>query len=230
MPRNVSCRSCRAFTLLEMMVALAIFAVIGVMSSRILAGVVELSDVVASRGEALGELQRAIAIVERDIEQGTRRSVRDGWGNAIHAIVAGDEYLLELTRLGWQNPLAEPRSELQRVAYALRDDALLRLYWPVLDRAPETEPVIQVLLTGLEGASFVLHDSGGEEHRHWPQPPRRDGELGHVAAIALELDSATFGRIERLWMLPGLAGELNYRPRVGAPGDEAPAGTPERKS
>lgn len=219
----------RAFTLLEMVVALAIFAVIGVMSSRILAGVVELSDVVRDRGEALSELQRAVAIVERDIEQGTRRSVRDGWGDTVEAIVAGDQFLLELTRLGWQNPLAEPRSELQRVAYAMRDDMLLRVYWPVLDRAPETEPVTQILLTGLDGASFVVYDSGGEEHRHWPQPPRRDDEPAHAAAIALELDSTTFGRIERLWMLPAQASGLSYRPRLGAPGDEAPAGTPERE-
>lgn len=221
---------CRAFTLLEMMVALAIFAVIGVMSSRILAGVVELSDVVGSRGEALAELQRAIAIVERDIEQGTRRSVRDSWGDSVQAIVAGDQFLLELTRVGWQNPLAEPRSELQRVAYAMRDDMLLRVYWPVLDRAPETEPVTQILLTGLEGAGFVLHDSRGAQHRHWPMPPRRDGEPEHVAAIALELDSATFGRIERLWLLPAQASDLSYRPRLGAPGDEEPGSAQERES
>ena len=228
MPRRAS-RSC-AFTLLEMLVALAVFAVIGVMASRILAGMVDLAAVVGSRGEALAELQRAVAIVERDIEQAARRAVRDEWGDTGDAIGIDGDHLLELTRRGWQNPLAEPRSELQRIAYALREGALLRVYWPVLDRAPDTEPMTQMLLAGVADARFVIHDSGGDEHQRWPRAATGDDDERHVEAIALQLDSTTFGRIERLWLLPPPAGDPSPREQAEQPDDDAPPPTPERDS
>ena len=70
----------RGFTLLEILIALAVFAIIGVLSSRILTGMIDLSESTRAHGDALAELQRAMFIVERDMEQSTHRSVRDEHG------------------------------------------------------------------------------------------------------------------------------------------------------
>ena len=125
----------RAFTLIEILVALAVFAIIGVLSSRILLGMVDVSSATADHAATLAELQRAVSVVERDVQQLVRRSVRDEHGDPRDAVAVNDEALLELTRRGWQNPLGAPRAELQRVAYVLRDEKLIRLFWPILDRA-----------------------------------------------------------------------------------------------
>ncbi len=199
------------FTLLEMLVALMVFAVIGVMSSRILAGLVDVSEVTRFRSDELADVQRAMYIIERDIEQLTRRTVRDESGQPLLAVTMGEARLLELTRLGWQNPLGAPRSELQRVAYMLEDGRLMRLFWPVLDRATDTQPVTQELLRGVLEAAFTARDDGDKEYRIWPTPAAGDSEERHLNAVQLRLHLETYGRIERLWLVPPGAGFLNRR-------------------
>ena len=189
----------RAFTLLEMLVALAVFAAIGVMSSRILSGMVDLAENTRVRGDAFSDLQRAMAIVQRDVEQLAHRSVRDEHGDPLAPAVVGSDALLELTRLGWQNPLAAARSEMQRVAYVVEEDRLVRLFWQVLDRAPTSEPVAQTLLGNIGDVEFVAHDNTGETHRFWPQ---MNDDAAGLAAIALSLETTNYGRIERLWLVP----------------------------
>lgn len=191
------------FTLIEIVVALAVFAVIGVLASRILTSMIDVNEGTRSRGDALFEVQRAMSLIERDIEQLTDRTIRDVLGDRLPAVVLGDNTLIEFTRLGWQNPLGEPRSEAQRVAYAFRDDTLLRLFWPVLDRAPGTEPLSQTLLTGVQSVEFIAHDYEGDDHRFWPRAADVDPANGPLlAAIEMRLDVKPYGRIERLWVLP----------------------------
>ena len=196
----------RAFTLLEVLVALAVFAAIGVMSSRILSGMVDVAETMHSRSDSFADLQRALFIVQRDVEQLVHRSVRDELGDARAAASVGDGSLLEITRLGWQNPLAAARSELQRVAYVFEDGRLIRLFWDVLDRAPSSEPVAQALLAEVDEAEFVAYDDRGQEHRFWPRSSIDTKQ--QLAAIGLRLDTATYGRIERLLLVPAPATDL----------------------
>ena len=131
----------------------------------------DLSDTVRERADRLAELQRAMFIVGRDIEQLTRRPVRDAFGDPTAAVVIGDSPMIEFTRRGWQNPLHSPRTELQRVAYTVEEGTLIRLFWPVLDRGPNTEPIAQELLTGVQEVAFLAHDGTGEEYSYWPLDP-----------------------------------------------------------
>ena len=192
------------FTLMEMMTALAVFGVIGLMATQILSGTIRLGETTRDRGEALTDVQRAMDIIGRDIMQLTRRTVQDELGEATEPVVVAGTSLMELTRLGWQNPLGRPRSELQRVAYVHRDDTLIRLFWPVLDRAPGSAPIAQVLLTGVAEASFAVHDDQGERHGFWPLVAAEDETAPELAAVAMALRLTRYGHIERLWpVVPG---------------------------
>lgn len=188
------------FTLLEMLVALAVFAVIGVLASRILTGMVDVNEGTRDRGGALFAAQRAMSLIGRDVQQLTHRSVRDELGRTEAAVAIGGQALLEFTRLGWRNPLADPRAETQRVAYLHEDQSLLRLFWPVLDRAPGTEPVIQVLLTGVDEVEFVAHDDQGSQHRFWPASADPEDRTA-LAAVEMRLSVEPYGRLERLWLV-----------------------------
>ena len=214
----------RGFTLLEMLIALGVFAIIGVMSSQILGGIVDLSQTVRDRGDRLAELQRAMFIMGRDMEQLTRRWVRDEQGDPTAAITIGGAALIEFTRRGWQNPLGLPRSELQRIAYRLEEDRLVRVFWPVLDRGPGTEPIAQVLLVGVEQAAFVAYDDDNEEHGYWPLDLPTGEESAVLAAIHLRLAHDTYGQLERLWQVaPPSDFLLEAAPAGGLPGsDEEP--------
>ena len=195
-------RTHRAFTLLEMLIALGVFAIIGVLSSRILLGMVDVSSATADHSATLAELQRAVSVVERDVEQLVRRSVRDEHGDPRDAVAVDDQALLELTRRGWQNPLGAPRAELQRVAYVLRNEKLIRLFWPILDRAGDTEPIVQVLLGDVEDVDFLAHDDKDSDHRQWPLQRSDKNEGVYLAGIEMQLKHKTFGRIKRLMLVP----------------------------
>lgn len=193
----------RGFTLLEMLVALAVFGVVGVMAARILAGMVEVGDFTRERGAALADIQRAFGIIARDVEQLTFRSVRDDLGDSLPACTVGTgATLAEFTRAGWQNPLGYARSELQRVAYTHEGEELVRTFWPVLDRSPATRPVRQILLTGVSQAQFVALDAGGEEHGFWPSTSEQGEQGGAPAALELRLRFERRGAVERLWVTP----------------------------
>lgn len=193
----------RGFTLIEMLVVFAVFAAIGVISSRIVSSVIDNQRVVAERGQRLIEVQRAMQIIQRDLMQLARRPVRDQLGDPLEPILIGADGLIEFSRLGWRNPLARRRAEAQRVAYVTEDGDLYRAYWQVLDRTPETEPVLQSLLSEVEQIEFFALDAGGNEHSFWPRAGSPDGDPAtRLAAVVVRMDVAPFGTVERLWPVP----------------------------
>ena len=212
------------FTLMEVLVALAVFAVIGVLATQILRQMTDFGGHAVERGGLLTDAQRAVSIMRRDIEQLVYRPVRDVFGDAGVAVTVGaGEHLLEFTRLGWRNPLGERRSDLQRVAYAWDGNELHRLFWRVLDRAPGSEPSSQLLLSGVSEMTFTAFDSTGDEHDVWPPTARNpdDPEL-HLAALRLRIATEDFDAM-RLWTTPQAVEFLDSRsedPLAGGEGDQ----------
>lgn len=192
----------RGFTLIELMIAIGIFAVVGVLSSQMLNNIIRQQEIIEERGVRLSDMQRGMNILQRDIAQLTNRPIRDEFGDPRPAIIIDDELPLEFTRQGWRNPLGQVRSELQRIAYELREDKLYRYYWTVLDRAPDSEPLEQVLMEGVLDAEFTGLDGNGDR---WPQPGWNPADPGQrLAAISVRLDVEPYGEITRLWEVPDI--------------------------
>jgi general secretion pathway protein J len=203
------------FTLLEMMVALAIFAVIGVMAHQLLFQMIQSHAHAEERGLRLADVQRAMQIIQRDVMQIVDRPVRDELGDGTPGLSVGSEQMLELTRQGWRNPLQLPRSDLQRVAYRFDGDTLYRYYWPVLDRAEISEPIRQALLTDVRAAEVSVIDVSGNVHSHWPLLAELAADPDAApAAISLRIDVAPFGELLRVWDIPA--------PFAPQPGGAAP--------
>lgn len=190
----------RGFTLIEVLIVLGIFAIIGLIGARLVERVIANNETLAERGSRLLEVQRAMQILQRDVLQLSGRGVRDALGDPVEPLLIGADGMIEFTRFGWRNPLGRPRSELQRVGYVLQDDVLYRAYWMVLDRAPDSEPQLQRMLAGVEQIEFSALDASGNEHSFWPPAGdyRNDPNL-QLAGIVLHLDAPPFGVIERVW-------------------------------
>jgi len=166
----------QGFTLLEVMIAISITALIGIASTNLLSNIIETKKITDIRSEQLTTLQRFNQFVSRDVEQIFNRSIRDEYGDTQPAItIDGADYLAEWTRLGWRNsPVTDdPRAIIQRVAFQLFDideeeceqaklrlqeignlepdgSCLIRYFWPVLDRSGDTEARTQIILDLVE--------------------------------------------------------------------------------
>ncbi|MBK7543838.1 MAG: type II secretion system minor pseudopilin GspJ [Candidatus Competibacteraceae bacterium] len=211
----------RGFTLLELLVALAVFAIMATAAYSGLRNVLVTRSVVETQSRRLALVQLAVFRLEQDIEQAVPRAIRDEYGEPQAALLggelAGDR--LTLTRAGWDNPLGQPRAGLQRVAYRLRDGRLWRLYWDVLDRGGLGEPRETLLLERVR--EFRVRFLKGKEWQNdWPSTASDGGGGGHGGGIGAEnaarknldalpraveisLTLEDWGEISRLLPLPG---------------------------
>ena len=191
------------FTLIEVLVALAVFGVLSVMAYMALGQTLSNADMLGERMERLEAIQRAIRFLDSDLMQAAPRPVRgllgDGYEPAIRSSFAS-EYALEVTHGGWTNPAGLPRGTLQRSAYRIEDGELIRYHWRVLDRTINNEPIETVLLDGVE--SIVGRDltSDGDGSAQWPPAtvPGPGGFRLRPRGVEIVLTLTDEGEIRRL--------------------------------
>jgi general secretion pathway protein J len=184
------------FTLLELTVAVAVFAVLSLMAYGGLRTVLDAQQQAAKVGARLAALQMTVRLVEADLAQLVPRGVRDAFGDPEPALAARGAGLL-LTRGGWRNPLGRPRSALLRVEYRLEDTRLLRAAWPVLDRVQASTPHREVLLDDVEALGLRFLGADGQWLEGWP-PPSGEGAGALPRAVELTLRLGDWGIIRRL--------------------------------
>ena len=102
------------FTLFEMVVAVAIFAVMGVIALTGLNHMTRNGQELARANDRLADLQFAVVYFSRDWMQVSARRIRDQYGDE-QPSVRLDEDSISFTRNGLDNLLQLPRSSLQRV-------------------------------------------------------------------------------------------------------------------
>lgn len=202
----------RGFTLLEVLVAVAIFAILAALAFGGWISVMQQYDATHSMQTRLQEIRRAVMLLERDLFQIENRRVREAFqGDFLPALRGGVNDLLpiEFTRGGWRNPARVARSNLQRVAWQWEDGKLYRLYWQVLDQAQDSEPVRLEVLGEVEEFGLRFLDANGAWHEQWPPidslspsagPLDQEGRLPIAIEFIIELEDA--GRIRRLVELP----------------------------
>ncbi len=192
------------FTLLELLLALGVFAILGVLATITLTSVLSSDKAADARSTQLAAMQRAQLFLRRDIEQIVPRPVRDEL-DALQPAVVGGVAGLEFTRAGWRNPLPDKhlRSELQRVSYAVEDAKLVRRYWHVLDRAQDSLSVESAVLSEVEDFTLRYFDPREKQWLNdWP-PVDPDRQQDLPAVIELTVITKAFGEIRRLIGLVG---------------------------
>lgn len=177
----------RGFTLLEMIVVLAIFSVMAVMAYGGLSSVLTARERVLQSLERTTELQKAYVRLRNDLQQLRARPARDGYGEPQPALHVLGDGAVEFTRSGWRNPLGQPRSVLQRVAYRLdADQRLIRASWRVLDRAQDSVASEVVMLEKVEDIRWRFLDRQEWQDR-WPGPDASGKAVLESVPRAVEL-------------------------------------------
>lgn len=158
------------FTLIEVLVAMAIFAVLSALAYMTLGQTLSNSDMLTERMDRLQAIQRTMGYLSTDLMQATPRSIRADLGQQLPALRSsfGDEFAVQLTHNGWPNSSGVPRSTQQRTAYRIEDEELIRYHWNVLDRTVNNVPVATVLLDDIESLTFRFLQQNGEWVDQWP--------------------------------------------------------------
>jgi general secretion pathway protein J len=195
------------FTLIEILVAMAIFTIIGLASTGVLNSVINSDQLSSQRFAKLEELQRAMLTIERDILQIVPREVRVN-GELVSAVTSGGEDVFDsdadglgFVRIGWHNPqMLLPRSTLQAVGYRLQEQQLQRLYGNYVDNAIGYEPKVKILMSDIEDfrVSFLTAPGQLEKPDEWADDYSR---ATLPIAISITIVSKTFGEIRREFML-----------------------------
>lgn len=192
------------FTLVELLVALAIFAIIAGFAYRGLDAMLQSRVALERESRKWRDASVFVGRIERDLSAVLLRPVKAESGTLLAAVSSaitstGSADGLALTRSGspiQQNALAAP----QRVAYRLRDGAIERLSWNGLDAAPREEPTAVAVLKPVSALSFRFLDPNGEWRAAWGLPGNASEPL--PAAVEVTLQLASGESIVRLVDLP----------------------------
>ena len=161
----------RGFTLLEMLVALAIFAIVGAIAYTGLDRAIAIRShlkTVRTRWEARGLAYYRMA---NDLSQVRGRPVRDGAGTLVPAFIVrrlGRRVQLSFTTAGAAPFSSGPKSNLRRVEYTVEHGKWIWRRWAVLDRAPNEHRAREVLLAGVRSFRVDLMTANGLYVRTWP--------------------------------------------------------------
>lgn len=199
----------RGFTLLEVLLAMAITGLVAVMAYTGLSAAMSAASRHGEMVQRLGELQSGVNWVVRDLRQSVDRPILDGRGDLQPAIIGTElhDQLLELTHTGWDNPRGQRRSALQRVRYRLDPDGnLWRDHWLMADRLDDEEGlqetrllsgVVQFKLQFLDGKAGDAAQStlGGEWVDSWPVTK---GDTVMPLAVQFDLELEGIGIVHRV--------------------------------
>lgn len=198
----------QGFTLLELLVAVVIFAIMATMAYSSLGIALSHRQQAEVQADRLAELQKVFTIMGRDIEQAVNRPVRDNYGSEEEPLRGGSygSSLLELSRSGLTNPMKLKRSSLQRVGYMLSEGKLVRLSWFVLDRSVDTEAYESVLLEDVESIQLQFLDDSYQWQPNWPSLntlSQSNVQFSMPRAIEVVVELEGWGKLRRVFEVTG---------------------------
>ena len=184
----------RGFSLIELLVALAVFSIMAALAYGGLNSIAHTRGDLAKQEAGFSNLMRAIGSLDRDLNAAIARPVSGVAGQVLPALIGATDHI-ELTRLGFANPQAEPRSNLQRVFYELDGSKLERGRYAVLDRVPNSTPQVDDLKVKADDFRLrYLDAASGQWLDAWP-PPQSDPAV-LPRAVQWRLRTPRYGEIE----------------------------------
>ena len=188
------------FTLVEVLVALLIFALIAAAGAAVLSLSIDNRFAIKAASDGTADLQRTRALLQADFGQAAARRTRGPTGRPgaqpmTGALAAGDPVLV-LTRAGWSNPDGQARASLQRVEYRLVDGRLERRVARYLDGARAGVP--QVLYRGVSDLSVAFVQNGQEGPGFITTAER---PLPDAVRVTMTLDG--YGPVSQLFLVGG---------------------------
>ena len=202
MPRK-SFKAGRAFTLVELLVALAIFALISAFAYRGLTVLLDSREGLDRDARKWRDLALFVGRFERDVQAVLDRPAVGPSGTPTGAVTSLLDLGgamgrgLALTRAGatlYANELSAP----QRVGYRLAEGRVDRLAWSGVDSGPRDSAAATAVLQDVRALAFRFLDKSGEWRSDWALP----GMPGVPLAVEMTVELASGERIVRVVDIP----------------------------
>ena len=190
---------CPGFTLLELMVAISIFAIVSLLTMGGMTTVLDTQQHTEEHLQRLTRLQMVFTILSRELQQFSPRSIRDEYGAVIESISSETSEGVSGIEFSHQGRFTlGSKVSLQRVAYYFEDEQLVKKVWRVLDRVEDTSPVKQVLLDNIEELNFSFYVAQLQDEGNW-QDTWTEDENAQLRAVKLSLKMADYDEIYRIF-------------------------------
>ena len=207
----------KGFTLLEILIAMAIAAVIGVGAFTLLDRATLAKNSIENTGNRYNSIERAWLFISDDIQQLAPRKFRDEFGDKKDNLSSDDGLgspHLNLTRMGRRNPAGLKRSNLERLTYFVKDKILRRVSFSFPDGMMLEQGLNRPLLENVESIKFDFYD-GESWNDYWPVNIAQDNQLVAVnssnqnptaldvlpVAVRVTLELSDIGIVNRLFVI-----------------------------
>lgn len=186
----------RGFTLVELLVAVAVLAVVAALAWGGLATLARTRADIEAEHVRLQALSRSLGRFEADVRAALARPVRGEAGEILPAL-RGEPGLLELSRGLAPSLIEATEPDLRRIAWRRSGARLERLSWAALDRTPGAQPAVESLLEGVQDLQLRYLDAQGRWQSRWLA-----GEERLPLAVELQLALDGQGSLRRVIELP----------------------------
>ena len=192
----------KGFTLIEILIALMIFAFVAVMTSIGLRNITNSRNVLNARSKQIATLQLAMTIMQQDISQMVNRSAFvEGTQQA--ALVAAANSIKFTTANNPNIGGLLPHSDLFRVEYSVASSGLTRKINLFVDSDSKAKPITETILPDVNSIKFKFVNSSGQMLTYWYS--QLTNTIIGVApnslpqAIIVDIDIKGLGQIERIF-------------------------------
>lgn len=196
------------FTLIEVLIAVTIFAVMSAFAYRALSSILTARERVAEENQKWRSIATFFARLEMDLTNATARDIRNSNNLIENAFVGSQTFAKEtegqlmFTRMGLpgaSGTLAAP----QRIGYRIKNGTVEELIWPVLDQAPRTVPSVYTVLNGVSTLKLRYLSQSNSWQESWPPPSIGQSTAAKIPrAVSVELNLESGEAITRVLMLP----------------------------
>ena len=192
------------FTLIEVMVALAVFAILSAITSQALYHAFDTRARINEQANQLNAVQLAMVLIRRDTEQVIERSIR---GNEMHLFppFIGQPRYLEFSRGGFVNPTSvERHSTLTRIAFICTGKKLVRRSWDNVDTPNRKLYHDKILLNNLEKCSFAYLSNARQILSEWREYAVQQDQKKETLPLAIQLSLTIhqWGNMNLLFDIP----------------------------
>lgn len=194
----------RGFTLIEVMIALLVFAVLGTITSMVLSHAFDTRARVNAKAHQLEDLQLALTLISRDTTQIVERS---SLGNDLHLFppFVGLPAYIEFTRGGLDAQAYRKESSLKRVAYHCMGSKLIRDSFNQLDTPNRTQHQSRIVLDNLEHCSFGYLSASRQVLTEWRAYALAQNQKKETLPTAIQFSFTIkgMGNMVLLYIIPG---------------------------